>query len=166
MSKVLQAVKNLIPMMLVTGAVITGSSRAQALSAYDLKCIAAMPTTTLLLVDAGETVQGQLIHHNGVEYMPIHSGVIVPNDLPILGRWATELKSLGPQQRFSFPKSKCTEHGGKVMKCIDEKAGGAPHCVHVGMRTLLRALLSVAPGCLRLVTRRPGRDYTPAINAS
>ncbi|MBX3040378.1 MAG: hypothetical protein KF789_06675 [Bdellovibrionaceae bacterium] len=60
-------------------------------------------------------------HANGVEFMPIHEGIIVPYSLPILAKRAELLKALGVGQRFAFKTTDCKEYGPKVIHCADYK---------------------------------------------
>jgi hypothetical protein len=56
-------------------------------------------------------------HVNGVDFMPVHEGVIVPNDLPYLTSASTTLKHMGAQNQFRFPKARCKIFGPGLLSC-------------------------------------------------
>lgn len=81
------------------------------------QCVGRHPTTSFFLEENGEHLVLKMLHHNGVEYMPIHEGVIVPNDLPYLEHKAQLLTRLGSQVEFRFPKAKCQSYGEGLIAC-------------------------------------------------
>jgi hypothetical protein len=80
-------------------------------------CKTKQPTTSFALTEDGEDVVLKVTHHNGVGYMPIHEGIIVPNDIGYLKHKADVMTRLGPVQEFRFPKKKCIQYSPGVMAC-------------------------------------------------
>lgn len=87
-------------------------------------CFTGFPTTTFLVAPTGDgkNVTVRVYHHNGTDYMPIHSGVVVPHDFTLLSKRAKELTSLGNDYQFSFPREKCEVIADMVLHCSDFKA--------------------------------------------
>lgn len=77
----------------------------------NLGCVTESPTTSLIMQTQSGVVQFDLIHHSGVKYMPIHSGVITPNDLGILSDRASLLADLGDHLIFTMPAESCKVEG-------------------------------------------------------
>jgi hypothetical protein len=84
---------------------------------YTLKCMTKMPTTSFYITTQGSEVILKTVHHNGVDYMPIHEGVIVPHDLPYLQSVSEQLTKMGNQNEFRFPVDKCTIDGPGQLSC-------------------------------------------------
>jgi hypothetical protein len=97
------------------------------------RCVATMPTTSFILETQGEEAVLTTIHHNGTGYMPIHEGVIVPNDLPYLARKAELLKKMGERNEFRFPLANCKVYGSGLLSC---HGGNAQVFEGVAMRAL------------------------------
>lgn len=83
----------------------------------NMGCVTEIPTTTMIAQTKDGVVNFQLIHHNGVKYMPIHSGVITPNDLGTLSDRASILADLGDNLEFTMPASAC-QVDGVLFKCF------------------------------------------------
>ncbi|HRO66489.1 MAG TPA: hypothetical protein PL182_02885 [Pseudobdellovibrionaceae bacterium] len=86
------------------------------------------PTTIYRIMPSGDDMIVDWYHANGVEFMPIHEGVIVPYSLPILTKRAELLKALGVSQRFTFKASECKEIASKVIHCANYKS--VPHDIN------------------------------------
>jgi hypothetical protein len=76
-----------------------------------------MPTTTFLLEEDGADMRLTLVHHNGVDFMPIHQGIIVPHDLGFLAGKAKVLTRLGDRTEFRFPRARCSTFGAGLISC-------------------------------------------------
>lgn len=74
---------------------------------FSFRCVSGMPTTSFLGEVKDEKLELTVIHHNGVGYMPIHEGVVVPNDFPYLKEKANALTKMGDRQVFNFPLERC-----------------------------------------------------------
>ncbi len=83
----------------------------------DLLCVTEFPTTSFI----GETVEGrlkvQLINSNGVNYMPIHSGLLTIADVELLKQRAEVLKNVGDLAEFSFDLKNCTVYEDQTFRC-------------------------------------------------
>ncbi|MFA6238608.1 MAG: hypothetical protein WC635_14840 [Bacteriovorax sp.] len=77
----------------------------------NLGCVTEIPTTSLIAQTKDGVVEFNLIHHNGVKYMPIHNGVITPYDLETLSTRADILADLGDNLVFTMPASACQVDG-------------------------------------------------------
>lgn len=81
------------------------------------ECVGRLPTTSFFLREEGEDMVLRVLHHNGVGYMPIHEGVVVPNDLGFLAAKAKLLTRIGSDTEFRFPKKKCKTYGSGLISC-------------------------------------------------
>lgn len=94
------------------------SLQASALNgSLNFTCKTKPETTSFQLIDEGDTVLLKLRHVNGTGYMPIHEGIIVPNDIDYLREKAGLLTQMGAFPEFRFPKSKCRIYGPKLFIC-------------------------------------------------
>ena len=84
---------------------------------YEFKCQSTMPTTSFLLKTVDDHVVLTTVHHNGTSYMPIHEGIIVPNDFSYLKSVADVLVKMGEHNEFKFPLKKCEIHGYGLISC-------------------------------------------------
>lgn len=83
----------------------------------NLGCMTETPTTTLIVQTKNGIVQFDLYHHFGVKYMPIHNGVITPNDLGTLSDRASLLADLGDHLTFTMPAEAC-QMDGMIFNCF------------------------------------------------
>ena len=83
-----------------------------------LKCVTETPTTSFLARTEGNKVIVDMINSFGVDYMPIHDGVIVGHDLPYLSSVAKVLHKLGDHVEFTFSLDKCTVYGDGQLSCF------------------------------------------------
>lgn len=84
----------------------------------DFKCETNPKTTSFTLETSGDEMVLTTKHFNGVDFMPVHEGIITPHDLTYLTDVSTMLKHMGTQNQFRFPKSKCKSYGDFVMSCF------------------------------------------------
>ncbi|MGZ3657563.1 MAG: hypothetical protein ACXVCS_18545 [Bdellovibrionota bacterium] len=84
-----------------------------------IKCDTDMPTTIFDFSEQGDQYLLKVKQVNGVAFMPIHEGVIVPHDFPYLQSKANMLTRLSDYVEFHFPKDKCTIHGKGLISCGD-----------------------------------------------
>lgn len=81
------------------------------------KCMTGFPTTTFTVRTEGNEVVVETLHHNGVKYMPIHRGIVVPSDIPYLEAKTKVLGKMGARNEFRFPLDKCKIYGKGLMSC-------------------------------------------------
>ena len=74
-------------------------------------CVTETPTTSMIAQTKNSIVTFLLVHHYGVKFMPIHNGVITPNDLGTLQDRASILADLGDRLEFTMPASTCQVDG-------------------------------------------------------
>lgn len=74
---------------------------------FSFRCVSTMPTTSFLGEAKGTNFELTVIHHNGTPYMPIHRGIVVPNDFRYLKEKADALTRMGDRQVFQFPLERC-----------------------------------------------------------
>ena len=91
---------------------------AGAVHAESWQCYTEPLTTTFVAEDLGEDYQLTVLHHNGVKYMPIHSGIITPNDLPYLKSQGEVLTKLGDRFTLKFKKENCKTYGEWRFSCF------------------------------------------------
>ncbi len=81
-------------------------------------CMTEFPTTSIIAEEDGGKLRVQVLHHNGVAYMPLHTGVMTPNDLSTLEQKAGRLKQLGEAYELSWPAEKCERSGNGIVTCL------------------------------------------------
>lgn len=89
--------------------------------AMKLSCVTEFPTTSVYGVEEGDEFVVQIYHHNGTGYMPLHMGVITPNDLPVLAERAEDFHRLGDYYEFRYPLEKCQRVSDVIMSCTHGK---------------------------------------------
>lgn len=83
----------------------------------DFRCVTSNPTTSFIARTTGEEVRLTIIHHNGVKYMPIHQGIVVPADFPLLQKKAEVMQKLGDRVEMVFEKKNCKKYGDTLFSC-------------------------------------------------
>ena len=121
---------------------------AEEKAKYNFKCVNKSPTTSFLLSTEGNEVVLTTVHHNGPSYMPIHEGIIVPNDIPYLSEVARHLMKMGERNTFRFPIKNCIVTGPGLLSC------------HGGNRLNFNGTEIEA---LRLVTSK-GSEHSPYVS--
>ncbi|MGZ3692664.1 MAG: hypothetical protein ACXWQO_00220 [Bdellovibrionota bacterium] len=96
---------------------VPGFAASKSVEGMGFRCISKYPTTSFILEEKGDEMVLRMIHHNGVGYMPIHEGIVVPNDLGFLAAKAKILTRLGAETEFRFPKAKCKTYGAGLLSC-------------------------------------------------
>lgn len=81
------------------------------------KCMTGFPTTTFKAETQGDQVVVEVVHHNGVKYMPVHRGIVVPGDFAYLEAKAKMLTKMGPKTVFRFPRERCKVYGKGQLSC-------------------------------------------------
>lgn len=94
-----------------------GFSAATA-QAENWQCYTEPLTTSFVAEDLGEEYQLTVLHHNGVKYMPIHSGIITPSDLTYLKAQGEVLTKLGDRFTLKFKKENCKNYGEWRFSCF------------------------------------------------
>lgn len=77
-------------------------------AAINMACVTEFPTTSFIAETEGDELVVKVIHHNGVGYMPLHGGVITPNDLALLSKKAETLGRLGDFYTLRWKSEKCS----------------------------------------------------------
>lgn len=71
-------------------------------------CATDHPTTSYTFIENKDSFELQVVHHNGVQFMPIHQGLITPYDLTLLKEKATLFQKMGSRYVVFFKKEDCT----------------------------------------------------------
>ena len=87
----------------------------------NMKCVAKMPTTSLILDTEKLNPELTVIHHNGKGYMPVHFGIVVPNDRTLIQSKIDILSKLPERMIYLFPKEKCNILNGNFVECFSGK---------------------------------------------
>jgi hypothetical protein len=67
-------------------------------------------TTSTSLIENPSDFELQLQHHNGLDFMPVHEGLITPRDLPEIARQGRVLEKLGARFVILFNKENCSRN--------------------------------------------------------
>ncbi len=94
-----------------------GGATAETHPDISLRCVTGMATTSFLLRTQGTDVVLTTVHHNGTGYMPIHEGIVVPNDMGFLSDKAKVLMQMGDRNEFRFPRARCKIFGPGLLTC-------------------------------------------------
>ncbi len=84
---------------------------------FKFTCVTGVPSTSFAVAQDKEFLNVSVLHHNGVEYMPIFNGVITPRDLTEIKRQADSMVKLGDKTSVNFPMNKCSFYGDGVFTC-------------------------------------------------
>ena len=83
------------------------SSSSMAMTAKQL-CMTEFPTTSMMVFPtANDNLNLRIFHHNGVDYLPLHLGIITPNDLTLMAKKAQILKDLGTEIDLFMSAKNC-----------------------------------------------------------
>ena len=85
---------------------------------FSFQCVSSMPTTSFLLKQEKDKTVLTVIHHNGTKFMPIHEGIVVPNDLKYLQEKSEILTKMGDRIEFTFPVANCRKTTEGVISCF------------------------------------------------
>lgn len=85
--------------------------------AVNLACVTEFPTTSIYGEVEGDDFVVKVYHHNGTGYMPLHIGVITPNDLPEMQRRAEDFERLGELYEFRYPVENCQRIDQDILSC-------------------------------------------------
>jgi hypothetical protein len=89
--------------------------------AMELSCVTEFPTTSVYGEEQGDEFVVMVYHHNGTGYLPLHNGIITPNDLPVMQERAQIFESLGQLYEFRYPLSECQRIDKDIMTCSKGK---------------------------------------------
>lgn len=70
-------------------------------------CATSHLTTSYAMIEHPDHFELQVQHHNGVEFMPIHAGIVTISDLPVLQEIARVLHQLGDRYVIELEKTEC-----------------------------------------------------------
>lgn len=90
-------------------------------SNFNLNCVTEFPTTSFVSHLKNKNLKFQVLNHNGVELMPIYSGILTTNDISLLIKRAELLKSLSSEAWIDFELSKCESYADKSITCYGEQ---------------------------------------------
>lgn len=94
-------------LLIISSLSMVFSSLSIAAPVSRLVCATSHLTTSYSLVELEGHFELQVAHHNGVEFMPIHEGLITIHDLSLLQEWAEVYKKMGPRFTLILDKSDC-----------------------------------------------------------
>ena len=83
----------------------------------EFACVTQFPTTSFIADMDNGRVKVNMINHNGIKFMPIHSGLVTINDLKILTERAEILANIGEQAQFFFDLENCELHDDTTFSC-------------------------------------------------
>lgn len=64
-------------------------------------------TTSYALIEHADQYELQVMHHQGVEFIPIHAGLITAADLKVLAQTATLFQKMGSRYVLFLKKEEC-----------------------------------------------------------
>lgn len=106
----------------------------------DLICATEILTTSFVILQKDDSVDVELIHHNGAQYAPFWSGLITPNDIATISEKAQAVKDLGDDWHLQFKRSSCKATSETLFSCVggseEFQAGGKkirPWLLHVSL---------------------------------
>ncbi len=108
---------NIWGIILAAGLAITVSAEPITPTSIRFSCVTGQPTTSFAGYTEGDKVHMLMLHHNGAQYMPIHSGPITPNDIEMLRERGELLKRLGNRLEVTFPLKECQFFSDGIFSC-------------------------------------------------
>lgn len=84
---------------------------------FKFACVTGIPSTTFSVAQNKEFLNVAVIHHHGLELMPIFNGVLTRRDIPELQRQSDSMAKLGQKMQVNFPMNKCSFYGEGVFTC-------------------------------------------------
>lgn len=87
----------------------------------DMECMTGFPTTSFIFQTVGDSLEVQVINHNGMKYAPTLNGTYVPNDLPLLQSRAAMTEKLSPRMTFKWKLDQCEVYADKTFWCRGSK---------------------------------------------
>lgn len=85
---------------------------------YHAICATQFPTTTFVVQSDEKEVYVRIYHHNGTQYAPFHSGLLVPQDLNKFAEDAKVAEKLGSEIEAKWKLSQCDRKSEKVFSCF------------------------------------------------
>lgn len=85
-----------------------------------VSCVTEFPTTTYQILEDEEQFHLVVLHHNGTKYLPLFSGTITPNDIPMLQERAEQMQKMGTYNKIPFKKEEC-KNKGLYWRCAAER---------------------------------------------
>lgn len=90
-------------------------------STNNFNCTTEFPTTSIVGKAVDKEYVVQVYHHNGFNFMPLHSGIITPNDIDNMTKKAQIFSKLGDHYEFKWDLAKCKEESPGLISCIGGK---------------------------------------------
>lgn len=80
---------------------------AQAIPETRFVCATVPLTTTYALLETAGHYELRILHHNGLQFAPLHRGTVTTHDLDVLMKKSEILKEIGERASIPFLKSEC-----------------------------------------------------------
>lgn len=93
---------------------------------FELQCHTAPLTTSLSIVSKNGEATVNMFHFNGIQYMPIHEGLVTIADIDYLQEQAKVMKQMPTEMVFKTTSDQCEWFSGFKGKCFsrdDQKLG-------------------------------------------
>lgn len=84
---------------------------------FRMICMTEFPTTSIVAETEGHELIVRVVHHNGMKFMPLHTGIMTPNDLNHFAQKASLFAKLGDHYEFRWGTSKCTRQDQDLFTC-------------------------------------------------
>jgi hypothetical protein len=89
------------------------------LKAFNFVCSTEHPTTSISVENLEGRVTLRMIHHNGLKFAPIHSGVITLNDIPFIEKKGSLFSKMGEHLVLEFDLARCKKHQEGNYSCYN-----------------------------------------------
>lgn len=104
-------------MKFLSAALITLVSLSSFAAPVDVVCVTEIPSTSVNAQMQGQELEVHVIHHFGMKFMPIETGMVTPSDLPLLAQKAKVFEKLGDHYIFHFDPANCNRTDKDLMSC-------------------------------------------------
>lgn len=104
--------------VVVLSALFVMNSFAKTEDSIDLQCVTEFPTTSFIFSEQGSEVNIQVIHHNGIKYLPAWNGLVTQEDLPKIQETYTRLAQLGDRFDIKWKRADCEKKSEFQIKCF------------------------------------------------
>ena len=119
--KIFKSIKSflLLPVFFLALGLAAENNPENQLKNFNWTCATTPFSSSLVAVQQGNKMVLRVFHHNGLQSVPIHRGVITPNDLTILAQRAELLQQLGSQFELEFAIDQCEVFGEWRINCAN-----------------------------------------------
>lgn len=86
----------------------------------NMSCVTEFPSTSFFVRQYDKEVKVRVIHHNGVKFAPIWSGLITPHDISTITEAADSVAKLGDEFEITWKRDACNADSEMFFQCVGQ----------------------------------------------